>query len=273
MTLTKYAAPLRSKPVDAIDTADVLAVLKSIWTATPETAQRLRGRIEQVLDAARAAGYRSGENPARWKGHLDQLLPKRQKLTRGHFAAMPYTDVPAFIARLRQQRGFAALALEFAIHTAARSGEALGARWSEIDLEGRLWTIPKARMKANREHRVPLSQRSAEILSEARARRDGAGGYVFPGVKRGRPLSNMTLTMLMRRLGHGAVTVHGFRSAFRDFCGDRTHFPREVAEHAWRMRSATRPSSPIAAGTRSRSGASLWACGAIFSPAGRPPKS
>jgi integrase len=232
MTLTKYAAPLRGKTVDAIKTEDVLEALKPIWTLRPATAQRLRGRIEQVLDAARAVGCRSGENPARWKGHLDQLLPKRQKLVRGHHPAMPYAEVPAFVASLRKKTDAAALALEFLILTATRTGETLGARFSEIDRAAKLWIIPKERMKANREHRAPLSDRALQILAAAGERRDGGSDYVFAGRARGHPLSNMALTMLMRRLGHGAVTVHGFRSAFRDFCGDRTHFPREVAEAA-----------------------------------------
>jgi integrase len=232
MTLTVYGAPLRGKPVDAIKTEHVLEALKPIWTAKPETAQRLRGRIEQVLDAARAAGHRSGENPARWKGHLDQLLPKPRKLVRGHFAAMPYAEVPTFVAALRERTDDASLALEYLILTATRTGETLGARWSEINLEARLWTIPKARMKANREHRVPLSERALTILWTARKRHEGASDYVFPGIKRGRPLSYMSMEMRLRRMRVKGATVHGFRSSFRDWAGDRTNFPREIAEHA-----------------------------------------
>ena len=157
MTLEVYAAPLRRKPVDAIATEDILTVLKPIWNEKAETASRLRGRIEQVLDAARAASHRSGENPAHWKGHLDQLLPKRQKLTRGHHAVMPYIEVPAFVQALRERPAVASLALEFAILTAARSGEVLGARWAEIDADEMVWTVPKERMKGKREHRIPLS--------------------------------------------------------------------------------------------------------------------
>ena len=149
--------PLRAKPVDTISTEDVLAVLKPIWTEKPETASRLRGRIEKVLDAAKAKGHRSGENPARWRGHLDHLLPKPLKLTRGHHAAMPYEEVAAFIADLRKREATAALALEFCILTAARSGEVLGLRRSEIDFDKKIWTVPANRMKAGREHRVPLS--------------------------------------------------------------------------------------------------------------------
>jgi integrase len=234
MSLGQYAASLRAKPLDVINTEDVLEVLKPIWSTKSETASRIRGRIEQVLDAARAAGHRSGENPARWKGHLDQLLPRRRKLARGHHPAMPYGDVPAFMEALRKRTEGAAAALEFLILTATRTGETIYARWSEIDLEVRLWTIPKARMKANRDHRVPLSGRALAILEKAARRRCGTDGdeYVFPGQRRGRPLSNMVFAMLLRRAGVGHVTAHGFRSSFRDWAGDRTHFPREVAEAA-----------------------------------------
>ena len=230
MTLGGYAASLRRKQVDAIATEDVLAVLRPIWTEKSETASRLRGRIEQVLDAARAAGHRTGENPARWRGHLDKLLPKRAKLTRGHHAALPYAEVPAFVGRLREQAGVAALALEFTILTAARSGESLGARWSEIDLEEKLWTVPPERMKGSREHRVPLSDMALAVL--AHARKMQTDDYVFPGQKRGRPLSGMSMEMLLRRTKTEGVTVHGFRSSFRDWAGDTTSFPREVAEAA-----------------------------------------
>src|SRR3984885_11834658 len=163
MTLETYAAPLRVKAVDAITTEDVLGVLKPIWTTKTETASRLRGRIERVLNAAKAKGHRSGENPAAWRGHLENLLPKRQKLTRGHHAALPYADVPAFVAWLREHDAVAALALEFSILTAARSGEVLGARWSEVDLDARVWTIPAKRMKAGREHRAPLSESALAV--------------------------------------------------------------------------------------------------------------
>ncbi len=163
MTLRDYAAPLRRLPVDKIVTDDVLSVLKPLWNDKPETGSRVRGRIERVLDAAKAQGLRSGENPARWRGHLDQLLPKRQRLTRGHHAAMNYAELPAFITNLQARQATAALALEFAILTAARSGEVLGARWEEFDLDHAVWTVPATRMKAGREHRVPLSQRALKI--------------------------------------------------------------------------------------------------------------
>ncbi|HEY8033000.1 MAG TPA: integrase arm-type DNA-binding domain-containing protein [Methylocella sp.] len=230
MTLETYAAPLRSRPVDEIDTAAVLDVLKPLWQAKPETASRLRGRIEAVLDAAKAQGHRSGENPAAWRGHLAHLLPKRGILTRGHHAAMAYDDVPAFVARLREREALAALALEFCILTAARSGEVLGARWAEIDLAAKVWTVPAERMKAAREHRIPLSERSLTILERLTEARTGE--LVFPGQRAGRPLSVMAMEMLLRRMDQNAVTVHGFRSAFRDWAGNETHFPREVAEAA-----------------------------------------
>jgi integrase len=230
MTLETYAAPLRSRPVDDIDTEAVLSVLKPIWQAKPETASRLRGRIEAVLDAAKAQGHRLGENPAAWRGHLSHLLPKRGVLSRGHHAAMDYREVPAFLARLREREATAALALEFCILTATRSGETLGARWSEIDLDAKVWTVPAARMKAARAHRIPLSVRATEILKKLGAARTGE--FVFPGQRAHRPLSNMAMEMVLRRMNMDAVTVHGFRSAFRDWAGNETHFPREIAEAA-----------------------------------------
>ncbi len=230
MTLETYAAPLRSRPVDEIDTAAVLAVLTPLWREKPETASRVRGRIEAVLDAAKAQGHRSGENPAAWRGHLSHLQPKRQKLSRGHHAAMAYVDVPAFIARLREIDSVAVLALELTILTAARSGEVLGARWSEIDLAAKVWTVPAERMKATREHRIPLSGPALAILarlSEART-----GELVFEGQRAGRPLSHNVMLNVMSRLGVDAVTVHGFRSSFRDWAGNETSFAREIAEAA-----------------------------------------
>ena len=228
-TLTQYATQLRPKAVNAITTEDVLECLKPIWKAKPETASRLRGRIERVLDAAAARGLRSRENPARWRGHLSSLLPKRQRLTRGHHAAMPFNEVPDFIARLRGMDGIGARALEFAILTAARTGEVINARWSELDMAGKVWSIPAARMKSGREHRVPLCERVVEILNLLAAAH--AGDFVFPGSRRDQPLSNMAMRMTARRAGID-YTVHGFRSSFRDWAGERTNFPREVAEAA-----------------------------------------
>ena len=229
MTLTKYTAEIRSMPVNSIETEDVLGVLRPLWRRIPETAFRLRGRIERVLDAARAKGLRSGENPARWRGHLDALLPARQKLTRGHHSAMAYQDVPGFIMGLRESNGVAALAIEFCVLTAARSGEVLGARWSEIDLAARVWTVPTSRTKTGREHRVPISSRAFSILEQVADIR--TSDLVFPGQKHGRPLSATTLKNLLRRM-EVRITLHGFRSSFRDWCGETTGFPREIAEAA-----------------------------------------
>jgi integrase len=237
MTLREYAAPLRPLSVDKIVTDNVLSVLKPIWSIKPETASRLRGRIERVLDAAKAQGLRSGENPARWRGHLDQLLPKRQQLTRGHHAAMNYGGLAAFMANLRGREGTAARALEFAILTAARSGEVLGACWDEFDLERAVWTVPASRMKAGREHRVPLSKSALKILKALQQVR--AGGFLFLGQKlsttgaeTGTRLSDMALEMVLRRMGIKNATVHGFRSSFRDWAAETTNFPNEVCEAA-----------------------------------------
>jgi integrase len=232
MTLEKYAGPLRARPVNEIDTAAVLEVLQPLWTSIPETASRLRGRIETVLDAARARGLigQHEANPARWRGHLDKLLPKRQKLTRGHHAAMPFADVPAFLAQLRERESVAALALEFTILTAARTSETLGAKWTEINLARKLWTVPAVRMKSGREHRVALSNRATAILEALAAAK--AGEYVFPGQRLGKPLSSMAMEMILRSTKAHGVTVHGFRSSFRDWCGEVSAFPREVAEVA-----------------------------------------
>jgi integrase len=229
MTLTKYAGPLRAKPVDQITTTDVLGVLQPLWQSKPETASRLRGRIERVLDAARAKGQRSGENPARWRGHLNALLPKRPKLSRGHHAAIPFADLPDFMATLRSDSSIGARALEFLILTASRSGEVFGAERAEFDPEGKTWTVPASRMKAGRVHRVPLSQRASEIVGALLATHSGK--FVFPGARADKHLSSMALAMTLRRMGV-RFTVHGFRSAFRDWAGERTHFPRELAEAA-----------------------------------------
>jgi integrase len=229
MTLKVYCGPIAATSVADVTTDDVLRVLKPLWLAKPETGSRLRGRIERALDFAKARGMRSGENPARWRGHLDALLPKRQKLTRGHHKAMPFDGVPEFSKQLRKMPGIAPAALEFAILTAARSGEVMGAQWSEVDLTGRVWTVPATRMKGRREHRVPLSDRAVQILKAMQSRK--VSEFIFPGSKQNRPLSVMALEMVLRRAKIDA-TVHGFRSAFRDWSGERTTFPREVAEAA-----------------------------------------
>jgi integrase len=229
VTLETYCVPIWAMPVDEVDTEAVLAVLRPLWQTRTETASRLRGRIEAVLDAAKAQGLRQGENPARWRGHLDKLLPKRGKLSRGHHAAMPYPQVPAFLAALREREAIAGLALEFAILTAARSGEVLGARWAEFDLESKVWVVPAGRMKAGREHRVPLSSRALAILETLAAAK--TGDFVFFGQRPGKPVSPASLTMLLRRM-KAEGTTHGFRSAFRDWAGDQTIFAREVCEAA-----------------------------------------
>ena len=235
MTLTAYCEPIRKLPVDRIDTEAVLSVLKPLWGRAPETASRLRGRIEAVLDAAKAKGHvgRNEANPARWRGHLDKLLPKPAKLGRGHHAAMPYADVPAFIADIRRRSATAARALEFCILTATRSSETMLARWGEIDLDDKIWTIPADRMKAGREHRVPLSARAVALLANIKQANEQAkaGDYVFPGQRPRRPLSNMALEMFLRR-AQSEFTTHGFRSSFRDWAGNETSFARELAEHA-----------------------------------------
>jgi integrase len=229
MTLKDYAAPLRPMRVDRITTEDVLKVLKPIWQTKPETASRLRGRIESVLNAAAAKGQRSGENPARWVGNLKDLLPARQKLSRGHHTALPRKDLPAFMAALRDLEGISPRALEFTILTATRSGEVRGARWSEIDFETGIWTIPAERMKARVVHRVPLSAQATAILKElAKAR---AGEFVFPGTRAASSLSVMALDMVLRRM-KAEVTVHGFRSTFRDWAAEETNFSRDVCEMA-----------------------------------------
>jgi integrase len=229
MTLKTYAEPIRGLPVDKVTTQDVLDLLQPLWKRVPETAKRLRGRIENVLDAAKAKGQRNGENPARWRGHLDQLLPKRQRLTRGHHAALAYDAVPVFMEALRERPAVAARALEFTILHACRTSEVLGATWNEIDLEKKVWTIPATRMKAAREHRVPLSVRSREIIEAMREK--GTEGYVFPGPKPKEPLSTMAMAMLLRRM-KAEITVHGFRSSFRDWASETTGFPHEVCEMA-----------------------------------------
>jgi len=223
-----YCGAIRGKLVSEIGTDDVLAVLKPIWSTVPETASRIRGRLENVLDAAKARGFRAGENPATWRGHLRAILPARQKLTRGHHAALPYDDVPAFMAALRARQSLAAMALELAILTACRSGEVLGARWEEIDLKKGVWIIPKERMKAGLAHRVPLSKRAVALLKGL----PQVNPYVFPGQAPGKPLSGMAMEMQLRRMDRNDITVHGFRSTFRDWAAEQTSFPHDTAEHA-----------------------------------------
>jgi integrase len=231
-TLARYAEPvLGALPVEAIDAGLVLKVLEPIWTEKPETAGRLRGRIEAVLDWATARGYRRGDNPARWKGHLDQTLPARSKVQKvKHHSALAYDEMPEFMAALPQQEGIAALALEFTILTAARTGETIGAVWDEINVADKVWIVPAERMKAEKEHRKPLCSRALAILAKMLAAPDAK--FVFPGGKIGKGLSNMAMTTVLRRMDRSDITVHGFRSTFRDWAAERTRFPSELAEMA-----------------------------------------
>lgn len=229
MTLTKHAAAIRPKRVDQVETGDILGLLETIWLETPETASRLRGRIEKVLDAAKAKGHRAGENPARWRGHLDQLLPKASKLSRGHHAAMSIDDLPAFLGRIRLREGLSARALEFTILNATRTTETLTVEWSEVDFDKALWVIPKEKTKTKKEHRVPLSSGALAVLEPLR--QAASGNYVFPGMKPGRPLSNMSMDKILR-LEEQDITVHGFRSTFKDWATERTKYPNEMSEVA-----------------------------------------
>jgi integrase len=235
-TLATYAHPIiGALPVQAVDTALVLEVLEPIWTTKPETASRVRGRLESILDFAKVRSYRDGENPARWRGHLDKLLPAHSKVRQiEHHAALPYAELPAFLASLREQEGIAARALEFAILAAARTGEIIGARWSEVNLLDKTWTVPADRMKAHREHRVPLSARALAILDEMQAARhcDAGNAFVFPGGKTGAALSNMAFLMLLRRMGRGDLTAHGFRATFKTWASERTGCQNEIVEAA-----------------------------------------
>ena len=232
-TLATYAYPaFGDLPVHSVDTGLVMKVLEPIWSTKTETASRVRGRIESVLDWATVRGHRRGDNPARWRGHLDHLLPARSKVQKvEHHAALPYDAMGDFMAAVKSQEGTAARALEFLILTATRTGETIGATWAEIDLEAKVWAIPAERMKASKEHRVPLPNRAVEIL---RQMKDAGftGEHVFPGQRPKRPLSNMALLALLKRMKRPDLTAHGFRSSFRDWAAERTNFPREVAEMA-----------------------------------------
>ncbi len=235
MTLAVHADALRDRRVNEITTQHVLDILEPLSRTRAETASRLRGRIERVLDAARAQGFIAPpwENPARWRGNLKHLMPARQKLSRGHHTALPYAEIPGFMAALRERGAMAGLALEFVILTAARSNEVLGATWAEIDLSAKTWTVPAKRMKSGREHRVPLSNAAVKVLEKVGEA--VTGSLVFPGPigKRGveRALSVNAMSALLKRMGV-AVTVHGFRSSFRDWAGEASTFPREIAEAA-----------------------------------------
>ncbi len=239
-TLESYVYPvLGNLAVAAIDTGLVVQALDPIWAEKPETASRVRGRIEAVLDAATVRGWREGPNPAQWKGNLAHVLPARAKVRKTvHHAALPFTEMPAFLAALRDRPGMAARALEFAILTAARTDETLGAKWDEIDLGAKVWAVPAERMKAGREHRVPLSDAALAVLESVRPLALRAAGEpdpiapVFPGPRPALPMSQMAMLMLLRRMKRGDLTVHGFRSTFSDWAAERTAYPREVVEMA-----------------------------------------
>jgi integrase len=224
-----YCGTIRAKPIIAIDIDDILAVLTPAWQTVPETARRVRMRLEKVLDAARVRGLRSGENPARWKGHLDQILPKHGKASRGHHAALPWNEIPALVHLLEVRDGVAALAFRFLILTATRTSEVLNARWDEIDFETETWTVPAERMKSRRQHRIPLSKAALAILKQLKGNHQN---FIFPAPSDARPLSNMVFLMLLRRLKRDDVTPHGMRSSFRDWAAECTTFPNEVCEMA-----------------------------------------
>ena len=230
-SISRYAKPILTLSVEEVDTDAIVALLKPIWLAKSETARRVRGRIERVLDAAKAKGLRSGENPARLRGHLDLLLPRQPKKGQKHHAAMPFTELPDFMVKLSQRPATAAKALQMAILTAARTSEVLGMTWDEIDFENRIWTIPASRMKAKNMHQVPLSGAAIRILQDIKASSPARSELVFHG-KSGGGLSNMAMTMLLRRMNREEITVHGFRSTFRDWAGEKTSHAREDIEMA-----------------------------------------
>lgn len=248
-TLATYAYPvLGDLPVSAVDDPLVLKVLKPIWEKKTETATRLRGRIESVLDWATFNKFRQGENPARWKGHLDNSLAKPDKVAKvKHHEALPYSEIGAFMIDLRAREGLGARALELAILTAARSGEVRGALWGEINLKAKMWTIPAGRMKAGKEHCIPLPDAAVKLLEALPHIEDE--NLVFPSSQKGRALSDMTLTATLRRMGYTSITVHGFRSTFRDWAGETTAFPREVMENALAHQLKDKAEAAYARGT------------------------
>lgn len=233
-TLKTYASPIiGSVDVSLIDTGHIMRILEkdNFWNEKTETASRVRGRIESVLDWATVRKYRTGENPARWKGHLDKLLPARSKVKKTeHHAALPWLQMGAFMVKLREQEGTAAKAVELAILTACRSGEVRGAVWEEFDLDAGIWIIPPERMKAKKEHRIPLPEKAIQLLKKQKEL--FPTGYAFPGMKEGKPLSDMSLTAVLRRMEQNEITVHGFRSSFRDWAAESTAYPNEMVEMA-----------------------------------------
>ncbi len=233
-TLRDYVFPaIGAMPISAIETGDITKIIEPLWATKPETASRIRGRIEVILDYGRVMGWRDGENPARWKGHLANILPARAKVQRvKHHAALPWEKIASTVIKLRASKGIAARAVEFAILTATRSNEVRGARWEEIDLNRATWTIPGSRMKAAREHRIPLSDRALEILQEMSALGAAPSGLVFPGQRAGSPLSDVALSKAAKAASGEDITVHGFRSTFRDWIAEATGYPRELGEKA-----------------------------------------
>lgn len=252
-TIETYASPIiGSLPVASIDTGLVLKVLEKIWTSKPETASRLRGRIEAVLGWATVRGYRSGDNPAAWRNHLDKVLPARSVVAKVvHHPALPYRELGAFIKDLRAQVGIASVALEFAILTASRSNEVIGATWGEFDLQEKVWIIPDERMKAKKEHWVPLSKRALAILESVQALRENPEDLTAPVFvsPRGGALSNMAMLAVLKRMGRNDLTTHGFRSTFRDWAGETTAYPREVIEHALAHQLKDKAEASYARGT------------------------
>jgi integrase len=233
LTLLGHAAPIGALPVADVDTPDIVSVLLPLWQKTPETASRLRGRIESVLDWAAVVGYRQkGDNPARWDGHLEHVLPRKSKIAPvEHHAALDWRQIGTFVSELRQQEGVAARALEFAILTWSRTGEVIGMRWDEYVAADKMWIIPGERMKAGKEHRVPLCGRALMIIDEMRTLRERRpSDYVFQGLKDGQPMSNMSMLMLLRRMGHPELTTHGFRASARTWAAEQTNYPHELAE-------------------------------------------
>lgn len=231
-SLKEYAFPVFGDlPVQAVDVSLIMKAIESLWMVRPETASRVRGRIEMILDWALARGYRKGENPARWRGHLQNLLPHKTKVRAvKHYAAMPYGEIAGFMAELRGREGIAPLALRFAILTATRTGETLGAYWDEIKIPDRVWVIPAERMKTKKEHRVPLSDAALEILRQVGAYR--VNDLVFPSVRQNRSLSPVAFLRVLQAMGREGITGHGFRSTFADWAAERTNFPAEVREMA-----------------------------------------
>jgi integrase len=230
-TFTRYAAALAETPIAEIDTDQVLSILRPIWETHAETASKTRERVEEVLDAAKAAGHRTGDNPARWRGHLSHFLPKRKVLQRGHHPALPYERVPAFFEALAQRNGVSHRALEWTILTAGRESMTLQATWGEVDFERKVWAIPAERMKMDTDHRVPLSDAALAVLEKVKPPERHPTDLIFPGGKAGEPLSDAAMDKVVRELAPGYVP-HGFRSTFRDWAGDETEFARELAEEA-----------------------------------------